>query len=314
MAETATAENQQTEEQQQPQGGIKLPDDIIRQLIEAGVHFGHRSSRWNPKMARYIFAKRNHIHIIDLKQTVRGLLRAMNFLEKVAASGGEVLVVGTKRQAQEAVREVAVGSGMNFVTERWLGGTLTNNPTIRHRLKRLDELEELERSGVLAKYSKKMQVRLKREHDKIFRNLEGIRYMESLPTALIIVDARREQIALKEAAKLKIPTISLIDTDSSPDLVDIPIPGNDDATRSIRLLLGFLGDAVERGRKVYKTRVAARLKEQQEAARQAKQAEKPKPAEAPQLGIQRKVIQPVGGGEAPSEATETAEASEGGQS
>ena len=292
--------------------GITLPSDLIHQLVEAGVHFGHRSSRWNPKMARYIYTKRNHIHIIDLKHTVRGLLRAANFLQRVAASGGEVLVVGTKRQAQEAVREVAVESGMSFVTERWLGGTLTNHDTIRQRLKRLDDLDGLEQTGSIAAYSKKMQVRLKRERDKIFRNLEGIRMMEDKPTALIVVDARRETIALKEAEKLKIPTIAIIDTDSDPDMCDIVIPGNDDATRSIRLLLGFLGQAVALGRQTYKARAALRIKEAQEAERaeraergaQRQSAPRPKPAEAP-VGIQRKVIQPAADAEGSAAAPDS---------
>jgi small subunit ribosomal protein S2 len=221
---------------------------VIKDILEAGVHFGHRASRWNPKMRPYIYARRNQIHIIDLKETVRGLLRAKKYLAKVASQGSLLLFVGTKRQAAEPVEAAAKKCGMPYVNIRWLGGTLTNFRTIRSRLKRLEELEGLETSGELATYSKKRQSTLKREKAKIFTNLSGIRDMNRLPEALVVVDPRRETIAVKEARLLGIKVVALIDTDSDPDVVDLPIPGNDDSIRSINLLLDHLSDAVLEGR------------------------------------------------------------------
>ena len=221
--------------------------NLIRELIDAGVHFGHRVSRWNPKMKPYILTKRNSIHIIDPKETLRGLLAARKFCNQVVVDGKDVLLVGTKRQARKAVAENAARVGMHHVTDRWLGGTLTNFRTIRSRLGRLEKLEQLDAEGQLAKRSKKEDARLRREMRKIKRNLEGIRRMERLPGVLVVVDASREVIALREARKLGIPTIGLIDTDSNPDLVDIPIPGNDDAMRAIELIVKELCDACEAG-------------------------------------------------------------------
>lgn len=221
--------------------------NVIRKLIDAGIHFGHRVSRWNPKMRPYILAKRNSIHIIDPKETIKGLLAAKKFLRQVVADGKDVLLVGTKRQARKAIEENARKASMHYVTDRWLGGTLTNFRTIRSRLGRLEKLEQLEADGLLAQHSKKEQTRLRREMRKIQRNLEGIRNMERLPGAIFVVDSRREIIALKEARKLGLPTIGLTDTDSDPDLVDIPIPGNDDAMRAIELILGELCEAMALG-------------------------------------------------------------------
>jgi len=221
---------------------------VIRQLIDAGIHFGHRVSRWNPKMQPYILAKRNSIHIIDPKETIKGLLAAKKFLSQRVADGKDVLLVGTKRQARKAIEENARKVGMHFVTDRWLGGTLTNFRTIRSRLGRLEKLEQLEADGLLAQQSKKEEARLRREMRKIKRNLEGIRNMERLPGAMFVVDSHRELIALREARKLGIPTIGLIDTDSDPDLVDIPIPGNDDAMRAIELILQELSEAMALGK------------------------------------------------------------------
>jgi small subunit ribosomal protein S2 len=252
----------------------------VKDLIEAGVHFGHRASRWNPKMRPYIYGKRNLIHIIDLRETVRGLLRAYRFLAKVAASGSLVVFVGTKRQARETIEKEANRSRMPFVSERWLGGTLTNYRTIRERLKRLQELEALwlpagenpakidlpaymktmlSPSGKLEVnlapptapihgYSKKMVATLNRELTKIQRNLSGIRDMNRLPDAMVVVDPKREHIAVKEAQRMGVATVALIDTDSDPDTVDLPIPGNDDSIRSIELVLSKLADAVLEGR------------------------------------------------------------------
>ena len=252
----------------------------VKELIEAGVHFGHRASRWNPKMRPYIYGKRNLIHIIDLRETVRGLLRAHRFLAKVASAGSLVLFVGTKRQAKEAVEREAARCNMPFVSERWLGGTLTNYRTIRDRLKRLQELEAmwlpahenatkvnlpaymknmLNETGKLElskapdnapirSFSKKMVSTLSRELSKIQRNLSGIRDMTRLPDAMVVVDPHREHIAVKEAQRMGVATVALIDTDSDPDMVDLPIPGNDDSIRSIELVLGRLADAVLEGR------------------------------------------------------------------
>ena len=221
---------------------------VVKDFLESGVHFGHRASRWNPKMRPYIYARRNQIHIIDLKETLRGLIRAKKYLSKVISQGSLVLFVGTKRQAAEPVQAAARKCGMPFVNERWLGGTLTNFRTIRSRLKRLEELESLEKTGAMAAFSKKRQSTLIRERKKIFTNLDGIRDMNRLPEALIVIDPRRESIAVKEARLLGVKVVALIDTDSDPDLVDLPIPGNDDSIRSIALMLQHLADAVLEGK------------------------------------------------------------------
>lgn len=224
-----------------------MASELVRQLIDAGIHFGHRASRWNPKMQPYIFGKRNTIHIIDIRETVRGLLRAKKFVTQVVARGKDVLFVGTKRQARLQVEQQAQRVGMPFVIERWLGGTLTNFRTIRSRLARLEELEAAENDGTALEYSKKMIATRARELRKIRRNLQGIRKMEQLPGALVIIDVHREHNAVREAKKLGIPTVCLIDTDSDPDFADVPIPGNDDAIRAIDTILGHLADAVEEG-------------------------------------------------------------------
>ena len=216
----------------------------VKEILDAGVHYGHRTSRWNPKMRPYIYGRRNQIHIIDLKETIRGLLRAKRYLGRVAEHGSLVLFVGTKRQAAEPVFEVAQSCGMPYVTERWLGGTLTNFRTIRQRLKRLEELEALEESGELATYSKKMQATLMREKRKVYRNLNGIRDMNRLPEAIVVIDPSKEKNAVHEAQILGIKVVGLIDTDSDPDDIDLPIPGNDDSIRSIRLILSHLGDSI----------------------------------------------------------------------
>lgn len=223
--------------------------ELVRQLIDSGIHFGHKASRWNPKMKPYIFGKRNTIHIIDIKETVRGLLRAKKFITQVVGKGEDVLFVGTKRQARLQVQTAATRVGMPFVTERWLGGTLTNFRTIRSRLGTLDGLEKLQADGTATQYSKKAVSAQLREIRRIKRNLEGVRGMTRLPGALIVVDVAREHNAVREAKKLNIPTVCLIDTDSDPDFADIPIPGNDDAIRSIDTVLNHLADAVEEGRK-----------------------------------------------------------------
>ena len=221
---------------------------VIKDILEAGVHFGHRASRWNPKMRPYIYGKRNLIHIIDLKETVRGLLRAQKYLTQVASQGSLILFVGTKRQAADPIQAAAGSCGMPFVNERWLGGTLTNFRTIRSRLRRLEELEQLETTGELQSYSKKRQSTLQREKRKMLRNLAGIREMNRLPEALVVIDPRRETNAVREARSLGLKVVALIDTDSDPDRVDLPIPGNDDSIRSVALVLKHLAHAVQEGR------------------------------------------------------------------
>jgi small subunit ribosomal protein S2 len=220
----------------------------VKELIDAGVHFGHRASRWNPKMKPYIYGKRNLIHIIDLKETVRGLLRATKFFHRVAASNGLIVFVGTKRQAAETIVEECARCQMPYVTERWLGGTLTNFRTIRSRLQRLEELESILDGEQALSYSKKMIATLTRERQKIDRNLSGIRHMTRLPEALFVIDPHREHIAVAEARKLGIKVVALLDTDCDPDVVDLPIPGNDDSMRSIELVIRHLADAINEGR------------------------------------------------------------------
>src|SRR5688572_17561575 len=227
--------------------------ELVKGLVDAGVHFGHRVSRWNPKMGPYIHGKRNMIHIIDVRETIKGLLRAKKLITQTVAQGKDVLFVGTKRQARHPIEEEAKRCGMHYVSERWLGGTLTNFRTIRARLNRLDELEKLWQTNAEGKaqidtYSKKMKATLQREMDKIKANLEGIRKMERMPGVMFIVDTRREHIAVKEAKKLGVRTIALIDTDSDPDLIDLPIPGNDDAMRAIELIVHELAEAVIEGK------------------------------------------------------------------
>ena len=221
---------------------------VVKDLIDAGVHFGHRASRWNPKMKPYIYGKRNAIHIIDLKETVRGLLRATKFFNRIAASNGLILFVGTKRQAADTLVEECARSQMPYVTERWLGGTLTNFRTIRSRLEHLENLETLLGGEQALSYSKKMLATLNREQKKIERNLSGIRNMSRLPEALMVIDPHREHIAVAEARKLGIKVVALLDTDCDPDAIDLPIPGNDDSMRSIELVIKRLTEAIIEGR------------------------------------------------------------------
>jgi small subunit ribosomal protein S2 len=231
-----------------------------KELIEAGVHFGHRASRWNPKMRPYIYGRRNLIHIIDVRETIRGLLRAKKYLRQVAAGGSLILFVGTKRQASEPVEREGSRCGMPRVSDRWLGGTLTNFRTIRNRLSRLEELETLMKSEQFETYSKKMQSALKREFRKMYRNLNGIRTLNRMPECLVIIDPKKEHNAVREAIKLGIATVALIDTDCDPDKIDLPIPGNDDSIRSIEIVMEQLADAVLDG----KTNAATIQQEKQE--------------------------------------------------
>ncbi len=213
-------------------------------LLEAGVHFGHQKRRWNPKMKEYIYTSRDDIYIIDLQKTVKLIEEAYDALKKIVEKGGTVLYVGTKKQAVEAMEENANRTNMFFVNERWLGGTLTNFRTIRNRIKRLDEIEQMEEDGVFEVLPKKEVAKIKKEYDKLNRNLRGIRNMKKLPQAMIIVDPREEEIAIKEARKLKIPVFGIVDTNCDPDMVDYVIPANDDAVRAVKLVIGALTNAI----------------------------------------------------------------------
>jgi len=221
-----------------------LASVTMKELLEAGVHFGHQTRRWNPKMKRYIYGGRNGIYIIDLHQTVKLFDEAQRFIQEVAASGDPILFVGTKKQAQEAIRNSARRSGQYWVNQRWLGGMLTNYHTIQSRIGRLNELERMETDGTLERLPKKEAARLRDEHEKLERFLGGIKKMPRLPSAVFIVDLKKERIALAEARKLGIPVVAIVDTNCDPDEVDYVIPGNDDAIRSIRLLASKVAEAI----------------------------------------------------------------------
>jgi small subunit ribosomal protein S2 len=216
----------------------------MKQLLEAGVHFGHQTRRWNPKMEKYIFTERNGIYIIDLQKTVKKVEEAYNFIRDVAASGGKVLFVGTKKQAQDSVREEAERCGHFYVNQRWLGGTLTNFQTIQKRIDRLRELEKMEEDGTFDVLPKKEVILLRKEKERLEKFLGGIKGMRSLPAALFVIDPRKERIAVAEARKLGIPIVAIVDTNCDPDEIDYVIPGNDDAIRAVKLLTSKMADAI----------------------------------------------------------------------
>lgn len=220
----------------------------MKQLLEAGVHFGHQTRRWNPKMEPYIFTERNGIYIIDLQKTVKKIEKAYEFVRQLAADGGNILFVGTKKQAQDSVYEEATRSGMFYVNQRWLGGTLTNFKTIRKRINRLNEIETMEEDGTFDVLPKKETINLIREKDRLLKFLGGIRDMDKLPDAIFVIDPRKENIAIAEARKLNIPIIGIVDTNCDPDEIDHIIPANDDAIRAVRLLTSKMADAVIEGR------------------------------------------------------------------
>ena len=220
----------------------------MKQLLEAGVHFGHQTRRWNPKMAPYIFTDRNGIYIIDLQKTVKKVVDAYNFVRELSDQGKDILFVGTKKQAQESIEVEAKRCGMYYVNQRWLGGMLTNYKTIRQRIKRLDQLDEMETNGSFDVLPKKEVIKLKLERDKLEKNLGGIRKMKGLPGAIFVVDPRKERIAIAEARNLGIPIIAIVDTNCDPDEVDYVIPGNDDAIRAVKLFASKIADAVLEGR------------------------------------------------------------------
>ena len=225
----------------------------MKQLLEAGVHFGHQTRRWNPKMAKYIFTERNGIYIIDLQKTVKKVDEAYNFIRETAQNGGSILFVGTKKQAQEAMREEAIRCNQFYVNERWLGGMMTNFKTIQKRVARLRQLEKMEEDGTFDVLPKKEVLGLRHEMEKLNRNLGGIKEMKKLPAALFIVDPRKEHIAVLEARKLNIPIVATVDTNCDPDEVDYVIPANDDAIRAVRLLASKMADAVLEGRQGQQT-------------------------------------------------------------
>lgn len=216
----------------------------MKQLLEAGVHFGHQTRRWNPKMDRYIFTERNGIYIIDLQKTVKKVEQAYNFVRDIAADGGKILFVGTKKQAQDSVRDEALRCGMYFINQRWLGGTLTNFETIQKRIKRLKNIEKMEEDGTFEVLPKKEVILLNKEKDRLEKFLGGIKDMKGVPDALFVIDPRKERIAIAEAHKLNIPIVAIVDTNCDPDEIDYVIPGNDDAIRAVKLLTGKMADAV----------------------------------------------------------------------
>ncbi|MBP2017697.1 small subunit ribosomal protein S2 [Symbiobacterium terraclitae] len=243
----------------------------MKQLLEAGVHFGHQTRRWNPKMKEYIFTERNGIYIIDLQKTVRMVDAAYNAVRQMAADGGKILFIGTKKQAQDAVREEAERCGMFYVNQRWLGGMLTNFETIKKRINRLIELEEIEGTEYWTKLTKKEQAQLQHEREKLEKYLGGIKGMKSLPDMAFVIDPRKERIAVAELRKLRIPIVAIVDTNCDPDEIDHIIPGNDDAIRAVKLLTSKIADAVIEGRQGVDA--SATVDEVEEAAADAEPAE-----------------------------------------
>ena len=241
----------------------------MKQLLEAGVHFGHQTRRWNPKMAPYIFTERNGIYIIDLQKTVKKLEEAYNFVRDLSAEGKSVLFVGTKKQAQESIREEATRAGAFYVNARWLGGMLTNFATIRTRIQRLAQLRKMEEDGTFDRLPKKEVIKLKLEIEKLEKFLGGIKDMKKLPGALFVVDPRKEKIAVAEAKKLGIPVVAIVDTNCDPDEVDYVIPGNDDAIRAVKLISSVMADAIMEGRQGNAEEAAVEEKEEAEAAEEA---------------------------------------------
>lgn len=239
---------------------------VMKNLLEAGVHFGHETKRWNPKMKKYIFGQKNGIYIIDLEKTEDAIKKACEFLRGVVAAGQSILFVGTKKQAQEIIKEEASKCGMFYVNQRWLGGMLTNFQTIKKSLRRLEELERIKEDGTMAKLSKKEASKLNKEMYKLNKNLEGVRSMDKLPKAMFVVDAKKEDIAVKEANILGIPVVALVDTNSDPDVIKYVIPGNDDAIRSIKLITSMVSECVAGARKAFAAGVAQAKKDAEEEA------------------------------------------------
>jgi small subunit ribosomal protein S2 len=258
---------------------VSLPGVGVKDLLEAGLHFGHQTKRWNPKMAPYIFGDRNGIYVIDLGKTLNQLRLAQRFIYDTVIRGNQVLFVGTKKQAQQSIKDVAEKLNQPYVIHRWLGGMLTNNATIQGSIKRMRELELMEEDGRMAAMASKKEVSmLRREHARLHRNLSGIAHMEKLPAALIVFDVLREHIAISEAEKLGIPIVALVDTNGDPSKVDYPVPGNDDGSRAIKLVVNILGETIQIASNVY-AKIAAE-EARQRAIKEAEDAEKRKKAEA----------------------------------
>jgi len=230
----------------------------VKELLDAGVHFGHQTKRWNPKMKPFIFDARNGIHIIDLSKTLNQLEAACNFLGDTVRKGGKVLFVGTKKQAQQAVKETAKECGQYFVTERWLGGTMTNFATIKRSIARLKQIEKMETDGTINNYVKQEQSVIRREAARLVKFFDGIRTMDKLPGAMFVVDIKREHNAVAEARRLKIPVVAIVDTNCDPDLVEYPVAGNDDAIRSVRMILATIGQIITQGHAEYEAKYARR--------------------------------------------------------
>ena len=244
-----------------------MPSELIKQLLEAGVHFGHQTKRWNPKMKKFIFGSRSGIYIIDLEKTEECINAARDFLRDITSKGEFVLFVGTKKQAQEVVQQEAIRSGMYYVTERWPGGLLTNYSTIKKSINRLKDIEKMRQDGTFAKLTKKEVAGLEKELAKLNKNFAGIVKMEKMPKAMFVVDTKKEETAVLEAKRLSIPIVGLIDTNSNPDLISYPIPGNDDATKSVRLITALIADTIIEGRKKflsYLSQEGVALKEEKE--------------------------------------------------
>ena len=270
----------------------------VKELLDAGVHFGHQTKRWNPKMKPFIFEARNGIHIIDLTKTTHQLEAACNFLGSVVSRGNKVLFVGTKKQAQTAIKQTAKESGQFFVTERWLGGTLTNFATIKRSIGRLKEIEKMEADGTINNYVKQEQSVIRREAARLMKFFEGIQSMEKLPGAMFVVDIKREHNAVAEARRLKMPVVAMVDTNCDPDLVDYPIASNDDAIRSVRLILALIGQTVMQAQAEYETKYARRKPVEGAAPAAPPPAPEAAPKTAPVVAVQTPV--------APAAPTETA--------
>lgn len=252
----------------------------VKELLDAGVHFGHQTRRWNPKMKPFIFDARNGIHIIDLSKTLNQLEAACNFLGETVRKGGKVLFVGTKKQAQQAVKETARECGQYFVTERWLGGTLTNFATIKKSIQRLKQIEKMEADGSINNYVKQEQSVIRREAARLAKFFDGIRAMDKIPGAMFVVDIKREHNAVAEARRLKIPVVAIVDTNCDPDLVDFPVPGNDDAIRSVRMILATLGQVITQAQAEYEAKYGRRKQAEEPAAAPAPAGEAPVAAAA----------------------------------
>lgn len=295
----------------------------VNELLDAGLHFGHQSRRWNPKMSNFIFDKRNGIHIIDLNKTRYLLEKAAEYAKQVGERGRNMLLVGTKKQAQDIIKAAAEASGQPYVSHRWMGGMLTNADTIRQRVRRLKELNELEKNGTIDSMHKKEASQVRHELEKLRRNLTGIADMTKEPGVMFVIDSSREAIAIQEANRLKIPIIAMLDTNADPDWVDYPIPGNDDAIRAIELVTNRIVNAFMEGRRIYEEAEAERLRKQAEEerrieearakaaeeAKKAKEAAKAKAAEAAQKAKEEKADAPTATEEA-SDPTEAAPAAE----